>query len=146
MPTIAVNPTVDNLQMFLGTIMAVCSSDLGRVPDFQNPNDSIGAVMLNMALNGKTGDDLRAFVRQTPEWHARHDRPDPPPTPITPPPTPVTGPEIRGRLHVDGPRLFDNAGPWRWKIVTAFDALRPMIRNETAQLTDYAACTPPIAH
>jgi len=139
MPTIAVDPSVANLQMFLGTIQAILTQQLGRMPDFENKDDTIGAVLLNMALNGKTGADLLAFVQQTDEWHARHDqKPQPSPSPITPP---ATGPEIRGRLHVDGPRLFDTAGPWRWKIVTAFDAQRLMIGNQTTQLTNYAAWT-----
>ncbi|HMF93341.1 MAG TPA: hypothetical protein VKE96_03570 [Vicinamibacterales bacterium] len=143
MATIPVDLTVENLQMYLGTIQAILKQELGRMPDFENKNDSIGAVLLSMALTGKTGADMLAFVQQTAEWHARHDpKPQPTPTPITPSGGgTVTGPEIRGRLRVDGPRLFDNVGPWRWKIVTAFDAQRLMIRGETAQLAKYADWT-----
>src|SRR5262249_34939501 len=67
MATIPVNPTVENLQMYLGTIQAILRQELGRMPDFENKDDSIGAVLLNMALNGKTGADLLAFVQQTSE-------------------------------------------------------------------------------
>jgi hypothetical protein len=121
--------------MFLGTIVVLLREEFGRIPDFENQQDLVGAILLNMALNGRTGGDMRAFLREQPEWHARND-----PKP-TPPVVPVTGPELHGRLRVVGPRLFDDAGPWRWKIVTAFDAQRLTIRNETAQLKAYADWT-----
>lgn len=132
MTTIPVDPTPANLQMYLGTIAAVLREELGRPPDFENPDDSVGAVLLNMALFGRTKDDMVAYLREQPEWHDKHD---PKPQPV------VAGPELHGRLRVVGPRLFDAAGPWRWKMVTAFDAQRLMIRNETAQLSSYAEWT-----
>ena len=170
MPTIPVDPTPANLQMFLGTIVALMREELGRPhPDFENPADTVAAILLNMALNGKTAEELRAWLREQPEWREHH-APKPPPV-VAPPQTheqpreptpapvatprerqrqprqpkavsgPVPQPEIRGRLRVSGPRLVDDVGPWRWKIVTAFDAQRLMIRKETSQLTTYAAWT-----
>src|SRR5438132_5223894 len=37
------------------------------------------------------------------------------------------GPTVHGRLRVDGPQLRDDAGVWRWKLVTAFDAFHQFI-------------------
>jgi hypothetical protein len=167
MATIPVDPTPATLQMFLGTILALMREELGRVPDFENPADQVGAILLSMALQGKVVDDLRAWLRQQPEWHTAHQpKPKPQPKPAPPPPDPApkpppaptpapkpkpdtkpkppvaeAGPVLNGRLHVDGPRLFDAAGPWRWKLVTAFDAQRLMIRGESAQLSAYADWT-----
>jgi hypothetical protein len=43
MTTIPVDLTVENIQMFLGTIVAVVQEEFGRTPDFRNPNDSVAA-------------------------------------------------------------------------------------------------------
>ena len=78
-----------------------------------------------MALEGKTVEDMRAHLRDLPQWHERHD--------------PKPGPQIRGRLRSNGPRLFDDAGPWKWKMATGFDALRLLITGGETQLRTYLA-------
>ena len=67
MPRIPVDPTPDTLQTFLGTIWTICEEEIGRTPDVTNPADLVGAIMLNMALNGKTGGELQAWLHQQPE-------------------------------------------------------------------------------
>jgi hypothetical protein len=46
-------------------------------------------------------------------------------------------PTINGRLRGNGPRLFDNSGPWKWKMATGFDALRLLITGGETQLLNY---------
>jgi hypothetical protein len=159
MTTIPVDLTVENIQMYLGTIIAVVREEYGRVPDFQNASDSVAAVLMVMALQGKTVDDMRAYLRAQPEWHAPKPKPEPRPKPEPKPkletkpkpgakprpepklkPLPAgAGPEIHGRLRSNGPRLFDDAGPWKWKMATAFDALRLLVTGGEAQLRQYLA-------
>jgi hypothetical protein len=76
-PTIAIDPTPPNLQMYLGTIVALVREELGptRAANFENPADLLCAILLNMALYGKTGEEMRAWLRQSDEWKARHDTP-----------------------------------------------------------------------
>jgi len=169
MTTIPVDLTVENIQMFLGTIVAVVQEEFGRTPDFRNPNDSVAAVLMMMALQGKTVDDMRAYLRAQPEWHLPKPKPpEPAPKPdatttaapkathaptthepattaagkkkptLKPPPAGAV-PEIHGRLRSNGPRLYDDVGPWKWKMATAFDALRLLITGNEAQLREYFA-------
>lgn len=71
----------------------------------------------------------------------------PVPTPIPPSPVPPDGggDPLRGRLRGEnnaaGPRLVDDAGPWKWKIVTAFDAQRLASVGDWDRLRRYAAWT-----
>lgn len=48
-----------------------------------------------------------------------------------------TSPEIHGRLRSQGPRLFDDQGPWKWKMATAFDLLRLFIVGGSEAITPY---------
>lgn len=49
----------------------------------------------------------------------------------------TAGPGIKGRLYSNGPRLFDDRGPWRWKMATAFDALRLICLGQTEFVRTY---------
>lgn len=68
MPEIPTDPSIDNLQMYLGTIVALLREELGRESaDFENPEDNVAAVMLSMALYGATGEDLQRWLAAQPE-------------------------------------------------------------------------------
>jgi hypothetical protein len=55
---------------------------------------------------------------------------------------PVGGsPTIHGRLRSTGPRLYDDVGPWRWKIVTAFSAQADALAGDWAKVKAYASWT-----
>jgi len=127
MTTIPVDLNVANIRMYLGTVVAVVREELGRSADFENSKDIVVPTLVVMALQGRTVDDMRIYVRDLPEWHARHDQ------------KPPSGPEIHGRLRSNGPRLFDDAGPWKWKMATGFDALRLLIAGGEQQLLAYLA-------
>jgi hypothetical protein len=75
MPVIPVDPTPATLQMFLGTIWAICQDELGRTPDVTNPADLVGAIMLSMALHGKTGGELQAWLHDQPEAQSHRGHP-----------------------------------------------------------------------
>ena len=130
MTTIPVDLNVANIRMYLGTVVAVVREELRRPADFENPKDIVVPTLVVMALQGKTVEDMRVYVRDLPEWHAKHDQK---------PPSAVTGPEIHGRLRSNGPRLYDDVGPWKWKMATGFDALRLLITGGERQLLAYLA-------
>ncbi len=69
------------LQMYLGTIKAICLDEIGRCPDVSNPDDQCAAIMLQMALEGRTGEELRAWLREQPEAIAHRTQP-PKPLPV----------------------------------------------------------------
>jgi len=123
--TIPIDLTIKNMQMYLGTVVAVVREELGQAPDLENARDALAATLMVMALEGKTVEDMRVHLRDLPQWHERHD--------------PKPGPQIRGRLRSNGPRLFDDAGPWKWKMATGFDALRLLITGGEPQLRTYLA-------
>jgi hypothetical protein len=56
-------------------------------------------------------------------------------TPNPNPPAPGDPSVVRGRLRVNGPRFVDDAGPWRWKLVTAFGAFQRFCAGE--YIADY---------
>lgn len=89
--TIPIDPTPQTLQMFLGTIVAVVREELGRAANFENPADLVTAILLNMALYGKSVEDMRAWLRASDEWQARQNAPPPPPgpAPLRLPPVPT---------------------------------------------------------
>ena len=67
------------LQMYLSTIKALCLEELGRLPDVNDPNDLGAAIMLQMALGGRTGPELREWLRAQPEAVAFRTRTAKPP-------------------------------------------------------------------
>lgn len=114
---------------WIATADAVFRDELHRPPALHLDPAGL-ASMLQIAASGGTAEDMVAAVRNSPEWHAIHDRPQ----------SPVgTRAEIHGRLRSNGPRLFDDLGPWRWKMATAFDALRLIVAGEFDLLRAYCA-------
>ena len=74
MVTIPVDLTVPNMQMYMGTAMALCREELHRVPNFWNPDDTVVADLLVQALQGDTTETMRAWLRESEEWKALHAR------------------------------------------------------------------------
>ncbi len=60
---IPVEPTYDWCFMVYQTITALYNEELEREPD-----DSGRASMMSMALQGKTAEDLRIWIRMSDEW------------------------------------------------------------------------------
>ena len=59
--TIPIDLTVKNLQMYLGTVIAVVREELGQAPDLENARDPLAATLIVMALEGKTVEDMTAY-------------------------------------------------------------------------------------
>lgn len=137
MSQIPIDPTVDWLQMVLGTIVALMREELGRpYPNFENPNDSVAAILLNMAMYGKTAEHMRQWLQQQPEWIEKHQTPKIPDIG-----TGVSSAIVGGRWRSSGPRLVNDNGFLHWKLVTAFDAPRLAVQNRWDVLKAYAAWT-----
>jgi len=60
-------PPKETLQMYLATIWAICQDELGRAPEPLNPDDSVAATMLHLALNNADGATIRQWLRYEPE-------------------------------------------------------------------------------
>ncbi len=68
--TIPTNLSPENLLMYYLTINDLCMQELGRLPSWSVPpgtDDLVGEIMLEMALEGKIGEELRAWLRAQPE-------------------------------------------------------------------------------
>jgi hypothetical protein len=121
--TFPIEVTVDRLIEFLagpglGTIRTICDQEIGRDP-FTDPSptseDAVGAIMLQMALEGKTGEELRDWLHWQPEAIAFRFTPPEPPQPVAP-----DGLES-GPLHVERPTIRDDKGAcWQWRGFTDF--------------------------
>ena len=70
--TIPVDLTDQLLQMFIGTAIAVTREELRRAPNFEDPNDLVGSVLVKFALQGKSVEDMRAWIREGAEWKQKH--------------------------------------------------------------------------
>ena len=98
--TFPIEVTVERLIEFLagpdlGTLRTISQQEIGRdVYAAPSPTaaDSAGAQMLLMALEGKTGEDIRAWLYGSDEAAAWRHRPPEPPTPELPPATDDVGP------------------------------------------------------
>src|SRR5262245_29760774 len=118
--TFPIDVTVERLIEFLagpglGTIRTISLEEIGR-DVFLDPSptvmDSAGAIMLLMALEGGTADDIRAWLHATPEAEAWRARP--------PEPEPTPGQE-RGPISIDRPAMRDDDGDcWQWRGFTDF--------------------------
>lgn len=87
---------------------ALCQQELGRLAD-----DSFVAMYLNGAAAGMDDAAIRAIVRTTPEWHARHD-----PKPCPP------------RLTIRRDVFYTPAGDiWKWRGASAFQLLRDFLKG-----------------
>src|SRR5215831_11019198 len=122
--TFPIEVTVDRLIEFLagpgyGTIRTISIEEIGRdcyVSPSPTGDDSCGAQTLLMALQGKTGEEIRAYLHDSEEAAAWRSRPPEPPTP-EPGPTPpdIVGP-VPGPpgapcrpLHGDGVTIRNEA-------------------------------------
>lgn len=105
---------------------------VGRMPDLTNV--VWAARMLFDATTGDLG-YARSRQKHLAELNTELRRSS---APLPIPPV-GSGPTINGRLRTNGPRLFDDVGPWKWKMATAFDALRLLITGNEAQLREYFA-------
>jgi hypothetical protein len=74
MVTLPITLNVPNLQMYLGTAMALCREELHRIPDFENADDTVVADLLLQALRGGTTETMRAWLQASEEWKALHAR------------------------------------------------------------------------
>jgi hypothetical protein len=126
--TFPIDVTIDRLIEFtsgVGTIRIIGLEEIGR-DVFLSPSptvdDAAGAIMLQMALEGASAEDLRAWLHDQPEaiaWRTRPPDPIPiPPDPI--PPLPEPG-EESGPLEIDRPTWRDQNGDcWVWRGFTDF--------------------------
>lgn len=99
----------------LGTIRTIAEQEIGRDP-FVEPSptadDSCGVTMLLMALNGATGEDLRAWLHDSQEAIDYRTKPPEPPKPV--------GTEA-GAIYVERPTMRDETGAvWQWRGFTDF--------------------------
>lgn len=74
MVTIPVTLNVPNMAMYLGTAMALCREELHRIPDLENPDDTVVADLLVQALKGGTSETMRAWLQASEEWKTLHTR------------------------------------------------------------------------
>lgn len=65
-----VDVTVERLVEFRGTINAICIEEIGRLPTWGAPADPVGEIMELMAFQGQTGEQLRAWLRESAEARA----------------------------------------------------------------------------
>jgi len=69
-----IDVTVARLLEFRGTIDAICQQELGRLPS-HTEGDPVGEIMLLMALQGQTGEQLTAWLHDQPEAVAYRTKP-----------------------------------------------------------------------
>jgi hypothetical protein len=65
--TYPIDITVDRLLEFYNTINVICMQELGREPTWGDPADLVYAIMEIMAFEGKTGEELQAWLHNQPE-------------------------------------------------------------------------------
>src|SRR4051812_19592998 len=129
--TFPVDVTTDRLVEFDGTINAICLQEIGRIPSTGNPADSVREIMLLMAMQGQTGEQLQAWLHDQPKAIPYGTKP-------TPPPIPPIIPDVRvwrgafcipdalpGIPYGDGKRIWTPAygcydDVWRAAILEAF--------------------------
>lgn len=70
--TIPIDLTVPNMHMYILTAYALCREELGRIPDLDNPDDTVVADLLIQALEGGTSETMRAWLQASEEWKAKH--------------------------------------------------------------------------
>lgn len=68
------------LQMYIETVDVLCVTELGRAASWRG-DDLVGGIMLNMALHGKTGEELQAWLHEQPEAVAYRTKPPVPSLP-----------------------------------------------------------------
>lgn len=118
--TFPIDVTLDRLIEFLagpgrGTIRSISLQEIGR-DVFTDPSptsdDSAGAQMLLMVLQGQTGEQVRDWLHTSDEAAAWRARP--------PAPAPADG-EEHGVIRIDRPAMRDEDGAcWQWRGFTDF--------------------------
>src|SRR5215510_585781 len=107
-----------------GTIRTISIEEIGRdcyVSPSPTGDDSCGAQMLLMALQGKTGEEIRAWLHDSEEAIAWRNRPPEPQPPIPGPEPPITPANESGDLRVVRPTIVDKTGAcWQWRGFTDF--------------------------
>ena len=88
--TFPIDVTVERLVEFSGTIDAICRQEIGRLPT-HTAGDPVGEILLLMAMEGQTGEQLTAWLHDQPEAVAFRSRP-PRPAPVARPPLPAFPP------------------------------------------------------
>src|SRR5215212_171737 len=74
MTTFALDITTERLVEFNATINALCQEEIGRIPSAGNAADAVREIMMLMALQGRTGEQLREFLHEQPEAVAHRAR------------------------------------------------------------------------
>lgn len=105
-------------------------------PDFEGLAAWLYETYTNLRNNGHDEDQARAEIlnqiRSSQEWKDKHQG-----TPSNP-----NSPTIYGRLRTFNGRLYDDRGPWRWKMVTAFDSLHQFTKDDDVdRYLDWALAT-----
>jgi hypothetical protein len=106
--TFPVDVTVDRLVEFHGLADALCQEELGRLPS-HTAGDPVAEIIELMALQGRTGEQIQAWLHEQPEAVAHRSKPQPQPrAPLPPFPPgsydrelPWTPPQTRDFLRAD---------------------------------------------
>ncbi|HMF96377.1 MAG TPA: hypothetical protein VKE96_18880 [Vicinamibacterales bacterium] len=134
--TFPIDVTVERLIEFLsgpglGTLRTIARDEIGRdvyLTPSPTTDDAIGAIMLLQALEGKTGDEIRASLHAQPEAVAFRSRP----SVSTPPGESATGRVVS--LHAEGLNLCNDRGE---RVVLKgydmFTALRMLLDGKNLQ-------------
>lgn len=121
--TLPIDLTTDRLVEFLagpglGTIRTIAMEEIGRDPyaaPSPTTDDACGVIMLDMALRGQTGEDIRAWLHRQPEAIAYRL------TPPEPEPPPVPDGTEAGVITIERPTMRDEDGLcWQWRGFTDF--------------------------
>jgi hypothetical protein len=118
--TFPIDVTVDRLVEFAGTIDAICLQEIGRRPT-HTPGDPVGEILQLMALHGRTGEELVAWLHEQPEAVAFRTKPRRPAAVRHAPLPPFDVEDPGGRVHtVFPPDLVIPSAPdrdfWRGDI------------------------------
>src|SRR4029077_9866581 len=79
MTTFPIDVSVDRLVEFHGLADALCQAELGRLPT-HTPGDPVAEIIEMMALQGKTGEQIQAWLHDQPEavaWRTKPEHQDP---------------------------------------------------------------------
>jgi len=155
MTTFALDITTERLVEFNATINAICQQEIGRIPSVGNADDPVREIMMLMALQGRTGEQLREFLHKQSEavtnrarlaqaeFDAAHPAPATPVHPTAPTPVHTTVPVHTTaavhstaitppvRIRPLGPVFVDEHGtPVRLNLLTMFAAARRFANGE----------------
>jgi len=126
--TFPIAVTTDRLVEFHGLADILCSEELGRLPS-HTTDDPVAEIIELMALQGQTGDQIRAWLHDTPEAIAHREKPPVPPLP----PVPTREQLLTGQVTLQGMVIHTTKYgdmPW-WG--ACWPWLDSMTRKEAAQ-------------